>query len=407
MKKLIYLLLIFIFNIGTLCSQWMQQQSSVTNTLYGVSFLDAYTGLAVGEQAKIILTGDGGVFWESKLGGLGYYLKAVKFVNPDVAYAVGSLGNIVKSTDGGNVWSLQYTGIFDKTFNCVDFIDIYYGLCAGDNGTVMKTTDGGEHWNQMLQITTTMLGMHFFDLNTGIMCGTGGVIWKTTNGGVNWTSRYSGYGNDLYAVDFYDDYTGVIVGTQGLILLSTNTGNTWTMRPSGATNVTLFGVSCASANRMTAVGGGATVVTSTDGGQTWGFQATNYTNLYLRSIDFVNDNFGCTVGQAGLLYNTQNGGGVNILNISSKIPEKYLLRQNYPNPFNPSTSIEFDIKKSNNIKIDIFNTAGILIETILNRKLSAGSYKINWDSKNLSSGIYFYRLTTDEFSETKRMTLIK
>ena len=97
--------------------------------------------------------------------------------------------------------------------------------------------------------------------------------------------------------------------------------------------------------------------------------------------------------------------GVN--QISSQIPKGYSLSQNYPNPFNPATNLEFGISKLGFVTLKIFDLLGKEIATLVNSELRAGSYKYNFDAGNSPSGVYFYKLTAGEFSETKKMSLIK
>jgi choice-of-anchor B domain-containing protein len=98
---------------------------------------------------------------------------------------------------------------------------------------------------------------------------------------------------------------------------------------------------------------------------------------------------------------------VNIQNISSEIPREYKIHNNYPNPFNPSTKIRFEIPRNDFANLAVYDINGKIVEELVNEKLSAGIYEVNFTSKNLSSGIYFYRLKTSAFTETKRMILVK
>ena len=99
--------------------------------------------------------------------------------------------------------------------------------------------------------------------------------------------------------------------------------------------------------------------------------------------------------------------------ISTNIPEKYSLSQNYPNPFNPSTVISFSLPVDSKVLIKVYDVMGKEVATLVNERLQAGSYATTFDarqggsSRGLNSGVYFYRLTTEGFSETKRMVLIK
>ena len=101
-----------------------------------------------------------------------------------------------------------------------------------------------------------------------------------------------------------------------------------------------------------------------------------------------------------------------IQNISNSIISNYHLYQNYPNPFNPSTKIKFDLRQSSNIKLIIYNILGKEIAKLVNEKLDAGIYEVDWpapsgEGSNYPSGIYFYKLTTDGFTDVKKMILIK
>lgn len=96
-------------------------------------------------------------------------------------------------------------------------------------------------------------------------------------------------------------------------------------------------------------------------------------------------------------------------NVNDVIPENYNLEQNYPNPFNPSTHIKFSIPSNSNVKLSVYNTGGQEVAEILNDRRDAGNYEVNFDAGKygLSSGMYFYSLTSDKFKETKKMILIK
>lgn len=80
---------------------------------------------------------------------------------------------------------------------------------------------------------------------------------------------------------------------------------------------------------------------------------------------------------------------------------------NYPNPFNPKTSISFNLQQNDNVKIDIFSIKGRYIETIANKNFAKGNHSVDWNAENLSSGIYFYKLSTSNYETVKKITLLK
>ena len=104
---------------------------------------------------------------------------------------------------------------------------------------------------------------------------------------------------------------------------------------------------------------------------------------------------------------------IGIHKINSEVPVKYLLQQNYPNPFNPTTKIKFSIPGHQvgqtflSVHLCIYDILGREVATLVNDKLSPGSYEVTWDGSNFSSGIYFYRLQTNDFTQTNKMVLIK
>jgi uncharacterized protein (DUF362 family) len=90
-----------------------------------------------------------------------------------------------------------------------------------------------------------------------------------------------------------------------------------------------------------------------------------------------------------------------------KGPETYKLHQNYPNPFNPSTTIQYNLSQSGQVRLDIFNNRGQIVDILVNESQRQGSHMVIWKAKNLPSGNYFYRLMTEGFKETKRMVLLR
>ena len=96
-----------------------------------------------------------------------------------------------------------------------------------------------------------------------------------------------------------------------------------------------------------------------------------------------------------------------ISKISRDVPRSYFLSQNYPNPFNPETKINFSVPKLSNIKIVVYDNLGREMQTLVNEQLSPGTYSVTWNASNYPSGVYFYRLTTQDYTETKKMILIK
>lgn len=130
-----------------------------------------------------------------------------------------------------------------------------------------------------------------------------------------------------------------------------------------------------------------------------GFYGFNY------CLDFGEGLFlkGCVVNQ--ILYGDTLSTEINLT--SSEVPEKFSLKQNYPNPFNPSTKINYELKSSGFVSIKVYDVMGKEVSELVNEKQTTGSYEVTFDGTNLPSGVYYYRLETEGFSEVKKMSLIK
>jgi len=123
-----------------------------------------------------------------------------------------------------------------------------------------------------------------------------------------------------------------------------------------------------------------------------------------------------TDGQAiaeGPIWSFSTEGPVAVEEIESpQLPDLFVLSQNYPNPFNPETRIEFALPRASHVKIEVFNILGQSVRTLVDERLSAGYKAVNWDSRDnhgveISSGVYFYRITAGDFVESKKMLLLK
>jgi len=155
---------------------------------------------------------------------------------------------------------------------------------------------------------------------------------------------------------------------------------------------------------------------TTDGGQHWASwnNGTSRANLVtdLTWIDSTSTNgkFYAVMGTYGrgvMIREISGDDQVSIHNISSDVPDKYSLSQNYPNPFNPSTTIKFAITRAALVKISVFDISGREVDVLVNERLQPGTYSTQWNALVYSSGVYFYKIQSGDFVETKRMLLIK
>jgi hypothetical protein len=93
--------------------------------------------------------------------------------------------------------------------------------------------------------------------------------------------------------------------------------------------------------------------------------------------------------------------------ISSEVPREFKLYQNYPNPFNPVTTVKFDVLRPGDVKLIVYDILGRQTAVLVNGYLRTGTYEVTFAANSISTGVYFYEMTIDEFRDMKKMVLIK
>jgi hypothetical protein len=154
---------------------------------------------------------------------------------------------------------------------------------------------------------------------------------------------------------------------------------------------------------------GEDIYKSTDGGENWFIIMASNSNYYTNMF-FTDSLNGYVIGFSGKIIKTTNGGTspVGIFTQTAEIPETFTLFQNYPNPFNPTTKINYKLRVTSYVKINVFDVLGKEVVTLVNQKQNAGSYEVDFDGSNQPSGIYFYSLELDKTKiDSRKMLLIK
>ncbi len=155
---------------------------------------------------------------------------------------------------------------------------------------------------------------------------------------------------------------------------------------------------------------------STDVGVTWGAD-TRLTNNSAGSYDPSISVSGQVVhivwkdnrdGNEEIYYKRDpTGNPIGIININTEIPNQFSLSQNYPNPFNPMTVISFQLAVNSFASLKVYDLLGREVATLVNEELKPGTYEVDWSADKFASGVYYYKLTAGDYTETKKMVLIK
>ena len=207
---------------------------------------------------------------------------------------------------------------------------------------------------------------------------------------------------------FADNNNGYFttLGLTEAVFRTTNGGTNWNAVTSPGNTAGLNGLAIVNSSTVHGAGPEGRIRKTTNSGSTWETQPSGDTTSFLRGITMIDANVGFVVGNNGRILKTVNG-GIGIQQISTNVPEGFELSQNYPNPFNPVTNINFSIPKSGIVKLTVYDASGRETAALFNGRLSAGTYNYDFDASQLASGIYFYKLESNDFSQTKKMVLVK
>lgn len=247
---------------------------------------------------------------------------------------------------------------------------------------VYETTDGGSNWqvigigaNLNIQGPLVFYDGFFVDENTGYVGGDFGLMGKTTDGGQSWSSFVANGFNSEHITSMYfiSPDSGVVAGTNGIARFTTDGRLTWEEDP-----------------EVTTMLAGRTV----------------------NAINIFENNYGLIVGDDSLnIIFSLDSNLITSVDDDLNNPNDYELSYNYPNPFNPTTKIQYTIPVGTrdrvSVQMKIYDILGNEVATLVNEEKPAGEYEVEFNAYGLSSGIYFYRLITGEFTETKKLVLMK
>jgi len=312
------------------------------------------------------------------------------------------------------------------------------------------STNSGQNW-QIFGGSSTPHFYNFVTKNDTILA-LKGYPWKSTDRGLSWFASNNGYnaGNHGFGLCTTDQFTYSAASTSiqtGSLFRSSDFGNSW-IRTLYTTSG--FRLTCLAATGNHVILGytasDSGIITSTDYGETFtmtnnGLASRKVNTLYIASnkifaattngifykqIDEniwypINNssfdlNVDCFISDSLYLYAGTIGNGIwrrplneiiTNTNENNMYGEDFSLSQNYPNPFNPVTKINFTLKNSSLVKITILDISGKVIETLVDGYTSEGNHSLAFDGTNLSSGIYFCKMTSGNFNDILKMILIK
>jgi len=420
--KFLFIFFAFLFSsflFQTSSADWIQQNSQTTYSINSVDFIDAQTGFAAGDNGVIRKTTNGGTNWYAIEFSPAASYNYIKMFSASNIIAVSySSKKVLQSTDGGASWAANdMTGI-SLDIARVQFVDFNTGFACGGT-TFYRSTDGGLSWIPKSP-ATKIRNFSMVDANTGWCNGTYNFpypppygtnyaqVLRTENSGEGWQTQVNipEQSFNIYRVFSVSSSTAMYNGfMSGSIARTTDYGSTWNAGASGCGGFTEYRY-CSFSDIQNGWMLGNLILKTTNSGANWATITTPLGNPF-KAIFFIDENTGWFVGTGGVILKTTTGGVTGVNTISSAVPQNYKLYQNYPNPFNPSTNIKFEISKNDFVELTVYNSIGRKVYDLVNQNLNAGTYEITFYAENLSSGIYYCRMRSGNYSETSRMILMK
>lgn len=409
MKKIITALII-LFVFQTLHSQtWVRKLDGISMWSLGKDFSGKVYAGASGTVKSIFKSSNGGTSWDTVLSGGASNFLSIACDSLGGVYAANVSNGLMKSSNGGLNWTNIPVSVFGgasvQSVACGRNGYVYVGVT---NGGVYGSTDYGATFpvNGVTGLTVVTLAVDRFNPNI-IYAGASSAsppnygFYKSTDAGMTFSANLLAY-NIWGVAEKSNSHLYTVTTSSGYPFhKSSNGGLNWTMQC--ALTGAMRGMCIDLSENIYTAGNGGVFKSTNDGAS---FVNFNYTFSSNQIISFQNKILvaasGTTSGGVYVYTDTLVGIGQ-----PSSIPDKFVLNQNWPNPFNPGTVIPYTLSESGSVRLSVYDAAGRLIAVLVNQKQSEGKYEITFSGPGLASGVYFYQLTCEGFTQSRKMILLK
>lgn len=383
--------------------QWIEQNNGlhslrITSVAFGKGNIIAATGMT-----RVYFSTDGGSSWIQSYNFPKNYSSGPVVSLPSGAFLTFSYDSILRSTDNGTSWTQnipsQSAVISDLAANGEGTV-----VLSLHSGEVLISSDDGNHWRTILS-KGPLRPMRAVTIDN---CGS---IYALTDSSTLFVSMNMESWEELRLPDqwswnsgsvFVDNSGAIYISSHSGILRSTDRGRSWTTYGDNFINYPGRKIAVDRQGNVFAAGL-QTVYRLADGMDAWEpIGAIVGSPGFITSLAVTPDGIVYAGTQEDGLFRGSRQFGRRI----PTPPESFLLAQNFPNPFNSRTTIEYQLPKAAVVSLRIYNVLGQLISSLVHEYQEAGSYQVRWEAK-APSGIYFYRLQTRDFVETKKMLLLR
>lgn len=362
---------------------WTRKPANISDKINNIYFVSADTGYITGYySSKLCKTTNGGETWDS-IYSFQNDIRDMKFSTSQIGFIVGvySGENIFKTTDGGYTWSPHFSDSYQFVGTKLSVVNKNVIFASNWYNDLSKSIDGGDTWSIMYSVITDSVlfisDMQFIDQKNGFILGngvynydgenyqTGPYLLRSSDGGKNWKSKLFTPNTSITDLHFSNTNAGWLISSNGSIYYSNNK-----------------------------------------------FRTYDSTQVSISKFDFQNNiSFGISEKN---IYKSDDGWNtfnklltITSVEVENSVKLEFKLSQNYPNPFNPTTTIQYTIPQSGNVKLELYDLLGRKIKTYINTIVSSGNYDITLNLREYSSGIYIYKLSLENISISKKLILVK
>ncbi len=379
---------------------WTEGHTNVANKLIrDIATADNY--IFVTTDYAVFRSRNNGESWTSILQGeLTGRFNSIIIQDTNI-YAVNSKEGLFLSKDEGNTWNR-----ISPTSHLYQFFIHNNVFFAGTPMGVLRSTNYGKDWIAANSGLSNKTINGFTSRDSLLFVATPGGIFKSSDEGLNWSASSNGL-RDTCVLTLATNGMKIFAGTwSGGVFVSTDNGENWIEYNNGLSILRINCFCCIDTNVFVAPYYGGVSFTS-EKCNNWKCFNEGLNNINLVSFA-KKDNYIFSGAMSGIWQRPLS----DILNsidnnYQYSTPDRFSLKQNYPNPFNPTTTIPFTISSRSFVSLVVFDLLGKKVDVLINGVLPAGSFSCKWDATEKTSGIYFCRLQTGSYVETKKLIVLR
>lgn len=402
MKNFIYLFVVLLCILtNTMFAQWIKIDSSGSFFFTTIAAVDS--NLVIANLTNIKSTKNNGLSWDTLLKSVGIW--SFNTYGDKLLAGTNSMGIYYSSDKGKNWYNSGKNKLFQVTkiaSNNNSIITINTPNEYTPSKVLSYSEDNGTNWKLPIARRMNVYTSNIVVIDNNYYALTEYGLYVSIDNGLSWNLIDEGMiNNNVKAIISLDGklYTGTGDG----IYVSTDNGLKWNPLPTGFGNSPV--VSITNSGQTIYAATVATIMYSTDYGKKWQLLENNEGLSNIKKI----------VACGAYLYVQNNDidvwsrqiNPITSVSAEDNIPASYTLMQNFPNPFNPETKIQYSIKKEGFVSLKVYNVLGAEVADIVNQVKAPGTYTAVFSGKNLSSGIYFYKLRCGNYEAINKMCLMK